>query len=92
MRERTATIYRIENMKFLKADHRIQIGNWTKKNNELIKKKTICVGYKTDGVLGKMVLSGIFLIQKPLYPYLVSTNETEILNWMEEQIQKEGKG
>ncbi len=79
------TIYQLENMKLLKADHRIAIGNWTKKNNELIKQKTVCVGYKTDSILGKMVLNGIFIIQKPVFPYLISTNEAEILAWMDKQ-------
>lgn len=87
-RQRTGTIYQLENMKLLKAEHRITIGNWTKKNNDIIKQKTVCVGYKTDGILGKMVLNGIFIIQKPVFPYLISTNETEILAWMDKQFQE----
>lgn len=88
-RERVASIYKLENMKFLKAEHRIAIGNWTKKQSEQIRKKTICVGYKTDGILGKIVLNGIFLVQKPEFEYRISTNEEEILTWMNEQINKE---
>ncbi len=88
-RERVASIYMLENMKFLKAEHRIAIGNWTKKQSELIRKKTICVGYKTDGILGKIILNGIFLVQKPEFEYTISTNETEIIAWMNERINKE---
>ncbi len=89
--KRTATIYELSEMKFLKAEHRIAIGNWTKKNNDIIKKNTIAVGYKTDSVLGKMVLNGIFLIQKPVFPHLISTNSNELLKWVEEQMAKDLK-
>jgi hypothetical protein len=88
-RERVASIYKLENMKFLNAEHRIAIGNWTKKQSELIRKKTICVGYKTDGILGKIILNGIFLVQKPEFEYTISTNEAEIMAWMNNRINKE---
>ncbi len=88
-RERVASIYMLEKMKFLKAEHRIAIGNWTKKQSELIRKKTICVGYKTDGILGKIILNGIFLVQKPEFEYTISTNEAEIMTWMNAHINKE---
>jgi|LakMenE01Jun11ns_1017448.scaffolds.fasta_scaffold9930902_2 hypothetical protein len=88
-RKRVASIYQLANMKFLKAEHRIAIGNWTKKQVEVIKETTIGVGYKTDGVLGKIVLNGIFLIQKPVYPTLISTKDEEIMSWIEELMAKE---
>ncbi len=88
-RQRVASIYQMTNMKFLKAEHRIAIGNWTKKQSVPIKEKTIGVGYKTDGILGKMILNGIFLIQKPEYPTLISTKDDEINEWIEDLFKKE---
>ncbi len=88
-RQRVASIYQMANMKFLKSDHRIMIGNWLKKESVNIRTKTIAVGYCTDSVLGKMVLSGIFLVQKPEFPYMTSTNKEDVLKWIDEQMQNE---
>lgn len=88
-KNRVASVYMLENMKFLKAEHRISLGNWIKSRSQEIRKRTVCVGYKTNGILGKIILNGIFLVQKPEFDYIISTNTNEIIEWVNAKLKSE---
>jgi hypothetical protein len=88
-KSRVASIFVLDKMRFLKADHLITIGNWMKKEATLINEKTICVGYKTDGILGKIVLNGIFLVQKPEFEYMISSQADRLIDWINTRVESE---
>jgi hypothetical protein len=39
--------------------------------------------------LSKIVLNGIFTVQKPEFEFIVSTNDEEIMTWLNTKISKE---
>jgi hypothetical protein len=81
-------LYKTENFKYLFSEHRIKLGLWMKANIEPIKKNVLAVGYHVNSVFGKMLLNGIFLVQKPVTPYIVSSDEAEILAFFEKYLEE----
>lgn len=86
---RRITIFRLKDMKLMSADHRILIGNWTKANEEIIKKLTIGIAYMTESIISTMVLNMIFMVQKPVFPHIITKNESEAQQWIKDMLDKE---
>lgn len=86
---RRITIYRLKDIKLMKVEHRLTIGNWTKKNKDIIKKNTIGNVYITDSIISKMVLNLIFLVEKPVFPYLITKDESEAQTWIAGMLKNE---
>lgn len=82
-------LYKAEKLKYISAQHRIKLGNWTKKNMNALQDKVTGVGYKLNGVVGKIILNGIFMIQKPVFPYKISDNLEKLEQWFKELTHKQ---
>jgi len=72
--------------KFLPARLRIRQGLWLKENEELIKKQCIAQVFVIPNLIVKMILQGIFLVQKPIVDYFVFTKKEEALEKANELI------
>ena len=75
-------IYKASKVKYISASHRIKIGQWTKNNVEAIKSKIPGVAYCINSSMAKLILNGIFLVQKPVYPYEIFSDEAKALEWL----------
>ena len=66
-------IYDTRNTKYLKAGFRIELGKWLKQNRVLINESVSGVIYLVSSPITKVVLQGIFLIQKPIWKNKIVT-------------------
>lgn len=69
-------IYDSSKAKYLASDLRIKLGNWFKSNAEVVKKYNHHTVFIINSMMIRMVLNGIFLVEKPVYKYdIVGTSE-----------------
>lgn len=69
-------IYDSSKAKYLASDLRIKLGNWFKTNAEVVKKYNHHTVFIINSMMIRMVLNGIFLVEKPVYKYdIVGTSE-----------------
>lgn len=69
-------IYDSSKAKYLASDLRIKLGNWFKSNAEVVKKYNHHTVFIINSMMIRMVLNGIFLVEKPVYKYdIVGTYE-----------------
>ncbi|TAF72894.1 MAG: hypothetical protein EAZ53_14595 [Bacteroidetes bacterium] len=69
-------IYDSSKAKYLASDLRIKLGNWFKSNAEVVKKYNHHTVFIINSMMIRMVLNGIFLVEKPVYKYdIVGTFE-----------------
>jgi hypothetical protein len=80
--------YKADRLRFMKGEHRIKIGVWTKNNIAKINENVLGVGYVMNSFGAKLILNGIFIIQKPIWPYLISSKSEEIENWISEKLKE----
>ncbi len=73
---------------YMKSEHRIKLGKWTKENMENIQKQCRGVAFLTDSLVQKTLLQGIFLVQSPPYEYIVVKEEEKAHEWLKEQLEK----
>lgn len=78
--------YKADRLRFMKAEHRIKIGKWTKNNIPKITENVLGVGYVMNSFGAKLILNGIFIIQKPIWPYFISSKSEEVENWISEKL------
>lgn len=69
-------IYDSSKAKYLASDLRIKLGNWFKTNAEKVKNYNHHTVFIINSMMIRMVLNGIFLVEKPVYKYdIVATME-----------------
>lgn len=74
--EKIILIYDSSKAKYLASDLRIKLGNWFKSNAEIVKKYNHHTVFIINSMMIRMVLNGIFLVEKPVYKYdIVGTFE-----------------
>lgn len=70
-------IYDFTKIKYLPAKYRIQIGSYLKKNIIEGRKRIIGSAYIIKNQIDKLLLNGVFLIQKPQWPTKIVANMHE---------------
>lgn len=73
----------VSNSEKLTAEQRILIGQFIKKNDQLLKNKIISILYVVPTPFLQFILNGIFLFKKPPVPYKVFNRLREALKWAE---------
>lgn len=71
--------------KYLSSELRIKQGNWLKKNDKLIKDNCLGMAYYIPSMMVRIILNGIFLIQKPACPYVITSTLQEAEAWARKQ-------
>ena len=72
--------------KYLSSELRIRQGNWMKKNESKMKTQVLGIVFIIPSAIVRMILNGIFLIQKLPVPYSVSSNMEEANKWAHEKL------
>jgi hypothetical protein len=80
----------ISKMKYLKSEFRIRQGNFFKKHEKKIAEVCLGTAYIVPSVIGRMILNGIFLINKPATPSAVVSSLAEAEKWTADRI-RQGK-
>ncbi len=70
-----------QKMVFLKAEHRIKLGNWSKNNKEKAKKCKACV-FLVRNFFYNIIMKGVFLIQAPVNEYIVTDKMEKAEEWL----------
>ncbi len=65
--------------KYLSSSLRIKQGKWLADNREMIQKQCIAQIYVIPNIIVKMILQGIFLVQKPFVPYFIVGSKKDAL-------------
>jgi len=73
---------------YMKSKHRIDLGNWTKKNEDMIQKQCKGVAFVMSSVIIKTMLKGIFMVQAPPYKYLIVDDIEKAEEWLAKQLEK----
>ncbi len=73
---------------YMKSKHRIDFGNWTKKNREVIQNQCKGIAFVMSSILMKIMLQGIFLIQSLPYEYTIVDSVEKAEEWVKEQLEK----
>lgn len=63
--------------KYLPSDMRVKLGLWFKKNNEIVKNYNYHTVFIINSIMIRLVLNGIFLVEKPIYTYDIVSNLEE---------------
>ncbi len=80
----------ISKMKYLKSEFRIRQGNFFKKHEKKIAEVCLGSAYVVPSVIGRMILNGVFLINKPATPSAVVSSLAEAEKWTSERL-RQGK-
>ena len=80
----------ISKMKYLKSEFRIRQGNFFKKHEKKIAEVCLGSAYVVPSVIGRMILNGVFLINKPATPSAVVSSLAEAEKWTPERL-RQGK-
>jgi hypothetical protein len=80
----------VTKLKYLSSEHRIKLGNWIKSHHLLIKERCLGTVYVVSSAIGRMILNGIFLVNKPVIPRTLVASMAEADKWAAERL-AEGK-
>ena len=81
-------IYDTRKSKYLKSKHRVKLGNWLKTNKQIINNAVLGVSYLVASPIGKIMLKGIFLVQKPIWKNKIVTSLDDAYAWANKLIEK----
>ena len=85
-KEKFVLIFNASKAKYLKAELRVDQGNWIKKHEELIKKYCLGNAYIISNPIIKIVFNCILAVNKPPVPYTVFSNRYDAKKWAESKI------
>lgn len=71
---------------YLPSAHRIKMGNWMKKNKNMMAASCVGAAFVTKSIIHKMLLKAIFAIQSPPVPYNIFSKYEEAEKWLQEQL------
>ncbi|MEL6538133.1 MAG: hypothetical protein AAFQ98_22130 [Bacteroidota bacterium] len=78
----TGQLYDGTHIKLLPAEMRIRHGKWIKENEDLFISNVTVSAFVIPNMLARMVLRGVFLIQKPVTPYTIVSSREEGLAYI----------
>ena len=73
-----------QKMVFLKAEHRIKLGNWTKSNKEKVE-KCKAGAFVVKNMFYNIIMKGVFLIQAPVNEYIITDNIEKAEEWLKQK-------
>lgn len=76
----------ISKMKYLSSEFRIKQGNFFKKHEKKIAEVCLGTAYIVPSVIGRIILNGVFLINKPATPSAVVSTLAEAEKWTSEKL------
>lgn len=79
-----AQIFDATHIRVLPADLRIRHGQWMKENERLFTDDVSVTALIVPHMLARLVMRGVYLIQKPYSPYVVVSTTEEALKYVEE--------
>ncbi|HAA16117.1 MAG TPA: hypothetical protein DCE41_32185 [Cytophagales bacterium] len=79
-------VYDGRNAKLLPADLRIESGKWSKRNEDFLKQHIVSSVYVLPNMIGKMILRGIFLVQKSVIPHKVVDSMEKGMEYARQQL------
>lgn len=77
----------VSKMKYLASEHRIKLGNWLKKHDTLIKERCLGTVYVVSSSIGRIILNGVFLVNKPLIPRVIVPSMAEAEDWARKRLE-----
>ena len=86
LEKRYIAVYDTSKSKFMSANHRIQLGAWTKLNKQKIIDYNHCTIFLVTSLMFRIVLNGIFVVEKPVYDYSIVGSEAQMLSVIEEKL------
>lgn len=66
-------------IKYLPSEVRIKLGNFLKQNFDEIKQYNQGIIFLTNSIVASVFVKGVFLVQKPPYPYFIFTEEEKAI-------------
>ena len=79
--KKVVVIYDISVLKATGAKARIKIGEWLGEKKDLINNAVAGVCYVQKNIFHKILLQGIFAVNKPVWKHKVVKNVAEGINW-----------
>lgn len=81
-------IFNAKSSSHLPLQFRYKQANWMKKNEEIIKKKCLGLGFYIPNIMNNAILNCIFVITRPSVQYLVSVDYIKVQEWAWKLIEK----
>lgn len=83
-------IYDSSEAGYMPSNLRIKQGAWLKENRDLIKSRIFGASYVLANTMAKVLLKGIFLLQKPLWENKITSSRGEAFAWAKQILAKNG--
>jgi hypothetical protein len=83
-------IYDLTHVKLLRAELRIKQGKWTETYKEISKKNIRGIAFYCPTIWGSMVLKAIFLVSRPIIPYVIVKTMSEAFEYADQQLKEAG--
>lgn len=85
-KKKFAVVYIGTGLTYIDSTGRYMMSRFMKNNIDEIKKKIVCIGFCIDSTIGKIILSGIFILQKPNYDYIIHSDYKKVEAWAKDKL------